>query len=182
MCRGVGSDGRGKAQWLGVQKGKSAIFVGRGGGDRLHFSTGRSKLLIHPVTITENMTIKCRTTGFGLKRLGDGVDHVCMRSMVGSLLLLLTLTHRRQGHAGRRWTSGGVRGRQGRRCHGHSTGQCTPRRGGRNAAPLLPMANTGAGRAIFATMAGATTNPPPPPPTYTGAALGEERGAIWTDC
>ena len=28
----MGSDGRGKAQWLGVQEGKSAIFVGGGGG------------------------------------------------------------------------------------------------------------------------------------------------------
>ena len=32
----------GEAQWLGVQEGKSIIFV-VGGGDRLHFSTGRSK-------------------------------------------------------------------------------------------------------------------------------------------
>ena len=29
--QGVGSDGRGKAQWLGVQEGKSTIFIGGGG-------------------------------------------------------------------------------------------------------------------------------------------------------
>ena len=59
---------------------------------------------------------------------------------------------------------------------------------GRDAASLLPTANAGAGRAIFATTAGATTTPPPPPPptrttmpTYAGAAPGEERGAIRTD-
>jgi hypothetical protein len=39
--RGVGSDGRGKAQWLGVQEGKSAIFVrGVGGGIAFIFRPG----------------------------------------------------------------------------------------------------------------------------------------------
>ena len=43
MHRDVGSDGWGKAQWLGVQEGKLTIFVGGGWWwDRLHFSTGRS--------------------------------------------------------------------------------------------------------------------------------------------
>ena len=98
---------------------------GGGSWDCLHFLTRRSKSndppgcnhgkherlnrmrMIRLVAITENMTIKCRTTGFGLKRLGDGVDHVCMRSMVGSLLLLLTLTHRRQGGCAGRLPCGG---------------------------------------------------------------------------
>jgi hypothetical protein len=72
--RGVGSDGRGKAQWLGFQEGKSTIFVGGGGGcDCLHFLTVRSNQTIRPVTIAGNMTIKRRMTGFGLKRPGDGV-------------------------------------------------------------------------------------------------------------
>ena len=66
MHRGVGSDGRGKAQWLGVQEGKSAIFVGGGGG-------GIAFIFRPGCTTAENMTIKRRSTGFGLKRLGDGV-------------------------------------------------------------------------------------------------------------
>jgi hypothetical protein len=42
--RGVSSDGRGKAQWLGVPGGKLTIFVvGGGWWDRLHFSTRQSK-------------------------------------------------------------------------------------------------------------------------------------------
>ena len=74
MHWGVGSDGQGKAQWLGVQEGKSAIFVWGGGWwDRLHFSNGRSKSNDPPSHNRINMTIKRRTTGFGLKRPGDGV-------------------------------------------------------------------------------------------------------------
>jgi hypothetical protein len=73
-CRGEGSDSRGKAQWLVVQEGKSAIFFGgRGGGITFIFRPGCLNRMIHSVTIAENMTIKRRTTGFGLKRPGDGV-------------------------------------------------------------------------------------------------------------
>ena len=96
--------------------------------------------------------------------------HVCVRSGLGSLLSLLTLTHRVSRRVcwpitvRRRRTSGGARGRQGRRCHRLSTGGRTPWRGGCDAASLLPTANAGVGRAIFATTAGATTTPPPPPP------------------
>ena len=35
--RGVGSDSRGKAQWLGVQEGKSTIFFVGGGGGGIAF-------------------------------------------------------------------------------------------------------------------------------------------------
>ena len=74
MRRGVGSDGRGKAQWLVVQEGKSAIFVGgRGGGIAFIFRPGCLNRMIRPVTTAENMTIKRRPTGFGLKRPGGGV-------------------------------------------------------------------------------------------------------------
>ena len=74
MRRGVGSDGRGKAQRLGFQEGKSTIFVGGGGGViAFIFRPGGLNRTICPVTIADNMTIKRRTTGFGLKRLGDGV-------------------------------------------------------------------------------------------------------------
>ena len=72
MRRIVGLDGRGKAQWLDVQEGKSAIFVGgRGGGIAFIFQPDGLNQTICPVTITDNMTIKRRITGFGLKRLGD---------------------------------------------------------------------------------------------------------------
>ncbi len=74
MHRGVGSDGRGKAQWLVIQEGKSTIFVGgRGGGIAFIFQPGCLNRMIRPVTTVENMTIKRRTTGFGLKRPGGGV-------------------------------------------------------------------------------------------------------------
>ena len=74
MRRGVSSDGRGKAQWLGVQEGKSTIFVVGGvDGIAFIFRPGGLNRTIRPVTIAENMTIKRRTTGFGLKRPGDGV-------------------------------------------------------------------------------------------------------------
>ena len=67
-------DGRGKAQWLVVQEGKLAIFVGgRGGGIAFIFQPGCLNQTIQPVTIAENMTIKLRTTEFGLKRPGDCV-------------------------------------------------------------------------------------------------------------
>ena len=61
----------GKEQWLGIQEGKSAIFVG--GWDRLHFSTGLSKSNDPPGHNRGKLTIKRRTTGFGLKRPGDSV-------------------------------------------------------------------------------------------------------------
>ena len=71
MRRGVGSDGRGKAQWLVVQEEKLVIFVGgKGGGIAFIFRPGCLNRTICPVTTTENMTIKRRTTGFGLKRPG----------------------------------------------------------------------------------------------------------------
>jgi len=66
-------DGRGKAQWLGFLEGKSTIFVGWGGVIAFIFRLcGRNRTL-HPFSSTNNMTIKRRTMGFMLKRLGDGV-------------------------------------------------------------------------------------------------------------
>jgi hypothetical protein len=46
---------------------------GGGGGIAFIFRPGGLNQMIRPVAITENMTIKRRTTGFGLKRPGDGV-------------------------------------------------------------------------------------------------------------
>jgi hypothetical protein len=45
-----------------------------GGGIAFIFRPGGLNRTICPVKILENMTIKCRTTGFGLKWLGDGVS------------------------------------------------------------------------------------------------------------
>ena len=74
MRRGVGSDGQGKAQWLGVQEGKSTIFVvGGADGIAFIFRLGGLNRRIRPVAIMENMTTKRKTTGFGLKQPGDGV-------------------------------------------------------------------------------------------------------------
>ena len=74
MRWGVGSDGRGKAQWLVVQEGKSAIFVGgRGGGIAFIFRPGGLNRTIRPVASADNMTINQCEPGFGLKRPGDGV-------------------------------------------------------------------------------------------------------------
>ena len=74
MRRGVGSDGRGKAQRLGVQEGKLTIFVvGGADGIAFIFRPGGLNRTIRPVAITENMTIKRRMMGFGLKWPGDGV-------------------------------------------------------------------------------------------------------------
>ena len=74
MRRGVSLDGRWKAEWLVVLEGKSAIFVGgRGGGIAFIFQLGCLNRTIRPITIAENMTIKRRTAGFGLKWPGDGV-------------------------------------------------------------------------------------------------------------
>ena len=70
----MGSDGRGEAQRLCFQEGKSTIFVGGGsGGTAFIFQPGGRIRTLRPVASAENMTIKRRTEGFGLKRLGDGV-------------------------------------------------------------------------------------------------------------
>jgi hypothetical protein len=52
----VGPDGRGKAQWLGVQEGKSTIFVvGGADGIAFIFRPGGLNRTIRPVPIAENM-------------------------------------------------------------------------------------------------------------------------------
>ena len=69
----MSSDGRGKAQWLGVQEGKSTIFVVGGvDGIAFIFRPGGLNRTIRPVAIVENMTTKGKTMGFGLKQPGDG--------------------------------------------------------------------------------------------------------------
>jgi len=71
----VGSDGWGKAQWwLGVQKGKSTIFVeGWGDVSAFIFRPGSLNRTLRPVASADNMTIISRMTGFGLKGPGDGM-------------------------------------------------------------------------------------------------------------
>ena len=105
MCRGVGLDGRGKAQWLGVQEGKSAIFVGVGGcGIAFIFRPGGLNPTICPIKIVKNISIKRRMTGFGLKPPGDGgsanmaptVAEVAANVDGGHLLLYLLLFARQK--------------------------------------------------------------------------------------
>jgi hypothetical protein len=60
----LGSDGRGKAQWLGVQEGKLRIFIVGGGGIAFIFRPDGLNQTICPVAIVENMTIKRRTTDY----------------------------------------------------------------------------------------------------------------------
>ena len=92
MRRGVSSDGRGKAQWLVVQEGK-LVFVGRrGGGIAFIFQPGCLNRTIRPVTIAENMTIKRRTTGFGLKPPGDGVAASFFKGDFGLLTRTIGVT------------------------------------------------------------------------------------------
>ena len=74
MRRGVGSDGRGKAQRLCFQMGKLTIFVGGGGaGIAFIFKLGSQNQTLRPVDSVEIMTIKRRTEGIRLKWPGDGV-------------------------------------------------------------------------------------------------------------
>ncbi len=70
----MGTYGQGKAQWLGVQEGKSTISVG-GGGDVIAFIFRPVGLIrtICPVASADNMTINRCEPGFGLKQPGDGV-------------------------------------------------------------------------------------------------------------
>ncbi len=82
MCRGVGSDGQGKAQWLGVQEGKSTIFVGGGGGGTAFiFQPVGLNRTIRPVASADNTTINQCEPGFGLKRLGDCVAASVLQGM-----------------------------------------------------------------------------------------------------
>ena len=70
----MGSDGGGKVQRLDFHEGKSTIFVGGWGGEiAFIFRPGGRNRTLRPVASAENMTIKRRTTAFGLKRPGDGV-------------------------------------------------------------------------------------------------------------
>jgi len=71
----VGLDDRGKAQWLGFLEGKSAICVGgQGGLIAFIFRLCGQNRTLRPFSSTDNMTIKRRTMGFRLKRLGDGAE------------------------------------------------------------------------------------------------------------
>ena len=82
MRRGVDWDGRGKVHWLGIQEGKSIkIRWGGGGGIAFIFSPGGLNQTICPVEIADNMTIKRRTKGFALKRLGDCVAASVLQGM-----------------------------------------------------------------------------------------------------
>ena len=64
------------------QERKLTIFVVGGAvGIAFIFRPGGLNRTIRPVAITENMTIKRRTTGLGLKRPGDGVAASVLQGM-----------------------------------------------------------------------------------------------------
>ena len=69
---GLGWPGKGAAARF--PRGKiDNIRGGGGGGIAFIFRPGGRNRMLRPVSSTDNMTIKRRTTGFGLKRPGDGV-------------------------------------------------------------------------------------------------------------
>ena len=76
MCVGVwaGTAG-GRRSGSAFKRGNLQYSLGGGGGDVIAFvfQPGGLNRTIRPVSIVDNMTIKRRTTGLGLKRPGDGV-------------------------------------------------------------------------------------------------------------
>jgi hypothetical protein len=70
---GLGRPGEGAVAWCSRGKIDNIRCGGRGGGIDFIFRPGGLNQTIRPVAIVDNMTIKRRTTGFGLKRPGDGV-------------------------------------------------------------------------------------------------------------
>ena len=75
MCAGVWARTAGGRRSGSVSKRENLQYSlgGVGGVIAFIFRPGGLNRTICPVTIADNMTIKRRTTGFGLKRLGDGV-------------------------------------------------------------------------------------------------------------
>ena len=75
MCAGVWARTAGGRRSGSVSKRENLQYSLGGGGGVIAFifRPGGLNRTICPVTIADNMTIKRRTTGFGLKRLGDGV-------------------------------------------------------------------------------------------------------------
>jgi len=69
---GLGRPGEGAVDQRSKRK-IDNIRCGGGGGIAFIFQPDGLNQTICPVTITDNMTIKRRITGFGLKRLGGGV-------------------------------------------------------------------------------------------------------------
>ena len=71
---GLGRPGEGAVAWFSSGNIDIANFCWGGGGEiAFIFQLGGLNRTICPVAIAENMTIKRRTTGFGLKRPGDDV-------------------------------------------------------------------------------------------------------------
>ena len=69
----LGRPGEGAVAWCSRGKINNICCGGGGGGIAFIFQLGGLNRTIRPVVIAENMTIKRRTTGFGLKRPGDDV-------------------------------------------------------------------------------------------------------------
>ena len=74
MCAGVWTrTAEGRRIGLAFKRENRQYSLGGGGGIAFIFQPGGLNRTIRPVAIADNMTIKHRTTGFGLKRPGDGV-------------------------------------------------------------------------------------------------------------
>ncbi len=74
MRRGVGSDDRGGGAAAPFSRGKiDNFFFFGGGGITFIFQPGGQIQTLRPVASAENMKIKHRMEGFGLKWPGDGV-------------------------------------------------------------------------------------------------------------
>ena len=70
---GLGRPGEGAVARCSREKIDNICCGGGGGGTVFIFRPGGLNRTIRLVAIVDNMTIKRRTTGFGLKRPGDGV-------------------------------------------------------------------------------------------------------------
>ena len=71
---GCGLQRLGEGATAPFSRGKIGNFCWRGGGGIAFILRPGGRIqLLRPVTSVENMTIRHRTEGFGLKRLGDGV-------------------------------------------------------------------------------------------------------------
>ena len=75
MCAGVwaGTAGGRRSSSAFNRENRQYSLWGGGGGIAFIFRPGGLNRTIRPVSIADNMTIKRSTTGFGLKRPGDGV-------------------------------------------------------------------------------------------------------------
>ena len=88
VCAGVWAraDG-GRHSGSALKRENRQYSLGGKDGIAFIFRPGGLNRTIRPVAIAENMTIKRRTTGFGLKRPGDGMAPSCLEGDFGRIFL-----------------------------------------------------------------------------------------------